>query len=142
MSKQGRKEPRRILYMVALTAIRSNPLISSIYLDRIEKGMEKMAAIGLCMHKILRIVYGMLKHNRAFDPEIDRKNREINSTRPQRVSKDKNRRHQDYDPNAPISRRQNLKRKEREQSHSDNNTKSGIIALVPVENLTYIGPCS
>jgi len=37
--------------------------------------MEKMAAIGLCMHKILRIIYGMLKHNRAFDPEIDWKNR-------------------------------------------------------------------
>jgi hypothetical protein len=38
--------------------------------------MEKMAAIGLCMHKTLRIIYGMLKHNMAFDPEIDRKNRE------------------------------------------------------------------
>lgn len=37
--------------------------------------MEKMAAIGLCMHKILRIIYGMLKHNRVFDPEIDWKNR-------------------------------------------------------------------
>ncbi len=65
MSKQGRKEPRKILFMVALTAIRSNPLIRNIYLGRIEKGMEKMAAIGLCMHKILRIIYGMLKARKA-----------------------------------------------------------------------------
>lgn len=76
MSKQGRKEPRRILFMVALSAIRSNPLIREIYQDHVQKGMEKMAAIGLCMHKILRIIYGMLKHNRAFDPKVDRKNRE------------------------------------------------------------------
>ena len=61
--------------MVTLTAIRSNPLVHSIYLEHTQKGMEKMAAIGLCMHKILRIIYGMLKHNRAFDPEIDWKNR-------------------------------------------------------------------
>lgn len=142
MSKKGRKEPRHILFMVALTAIRSNPLIRSIYLDRIQRGMEKMAAIGLCMHKILRIVYGMLKHKRAFDPEIDRKNREKDFQRPQRVPKDKNRRYQDFDSNAPISRRQNLRRKERKQSHSDNDTKSGIIAPVPTQNLTYIGPCS
>ena len=131
MSKQGRKEPRRILFMVALTAIRSNPLIREIYQDRVQKGMEKMAAIGLCMHKILRIIYGMLKHNRAFDPEVDRKNRKKMGKGHKKVRKDKNRRYQDFDPKAPISRRQKMKRKEWEQSHSDNNTKSGIIAPIP-----------
>jgi transposase len=54
---------------------RSNLLIRKIYQDHVQKGMEKMAAIGLCIHKILRIIYGILKHNRAFDPEVDRKNR-------------------------------------------------------------------
>jgi transposase len=132
MSKKGRKEPRRILFMVALSAIRSNPLIRSIYLDRIEQGMEKMAAIGLCMHKILRILYGMLKHNRAFDPEVDRKNRErMRRFRPT-AHKDKNRRYQDFDPKAPVSRRQNMRRRERKQSHSDHVTKSGIRASVPI----------
>jgi len=131
MSKKGRKEPRRILFMVALSAIRSNPLIRGIYLDRIKQGMQKMAAIGLCMHKILRILYGMLKHNQAFDPEVDRRNRErMDQFRPL-PHKDKNRRYQDFDPNAPVSRRQDIKRKERKQSHSDNITKRGIIAPVP-----------
>lgn len=131
MSKKGRKEPRRILFMVALSAIRSNPLIRSIYLDRIEQGMQKMAAIGLCMHKILRILYGMLKHNQAFDPEVDRRNRERLRRFSPIAHKNKNRRYQDFDPNAPVSRRQDIKRKERKQSHSDNITKRGIIAPVP-----------
>lgn len=68
MSKKGRREPLRILFMVALTAIRSNPPIKEIYLKHTEKGMEKMAAIGLCMHKILRIIYGMLKSNTPSSP--------------------------------------------------------------------------
>ncbi len=111
MSKQGRKEPRQILFMVALTAIRSNPLIREIYQDRVQEGMEKMAAIGLCMHKILRIIYGMLKHNTAFDPEVDRKNREKMAKSHKRVRQDKNRRYQDFDPKAPISRRQKMKKR-------------------------------
>lgn len=132
MSKQGRKEPRRILFMVAFSAIRFNPLIREIYQDRVQKGMEKMAAIGLCMHKILRIIYGMLKHNRAFDPEVDLKNREKMAKGQKKIHRDKNRRYQNFDPKAPISRRQKMKRKEWEQSHSDNITKSGIIAPIPV----------
>jgi hypothetical protein len=92
--------------------------------------MNRMAAVGLCMHKILRIIYGMLKHNKAFDPEIDRRNRQAGA-QPKKIScKDKNRRYQDFDPKAPISRRQNRKRKEREQSHSDNVTEDGIITPV------------
>ena len=131
MSKKGRKEPRQILFMVAMSAINTNPLIMDIYQVRVEKGMEKMAAIGLCMHKILRIIYGMLKHNQPFDPEIDRRNRERSAKRKKTIRMDKNRRFQVYDPKAPISRRQYMKRMERELSHSDNNTKSGINAPVP-----------
>ena len=132
MSKKGRKEPRKILFMVTLTAIRSNPLIRSIYLEHIQKGMEKMAAIGLCMHKTLRIIYGMLKHNMAFDPEIDRKNRGRRFQYKTRVQQDKTRRYLDFDSKAPISRRQTGKRKEQKQSHSDNLTRSGIIASAPL----------
>ena len=132
MSKKGRKEPRKILFMVTLTAIRSNPLIRGIYLEHIQKGMEKMAAIGLCMHKILRIIYGMLKHNMVFNPEIDWKNREKMYQSRISLNKNKTRRYQDFDAKAPISRRQNSKRKEQKQSHSDNNTNNGIIASAPL----------
>jgi hypothetical protein len=33
--------------------------------------MKHKAAMGVCKHKILRIVYGMLKNNTMFDPDID-----------------------------------------------------------------------
>jgi transposase len=131
MSKKGRKEPRRILFMVALSAIRSNPLIQTIYLEHIQKGMNKMAAIGVCMHKILRIIYGMLKNNMPFDPEINKKHRQKISQPKNHVCQDKNRRYQEYDLKAPVSRRQNRKRRERKQSHSDNITKSGSSSPLP-----------
>lgn len=129
MSKKGRKEPRHILYMVTLSAIQCNPLIEEIYEERLDKGMEKMAAIGYCMHKILRIVYGMLKHNKAFDPDIDRKNREREKKRKQSIRKNSKRSNQKFDPHAPVSRRQNKKRKEQEMSQSDNIAESGIFSL-------------
>jgi transposase len=131
MSKKGRKEPRKILFLVTMSAINTNPLIRSIYLERVEGGMEKMAAIGLCMHKTLRIIYGMLKNNQAFDPQIDLRNRERTSRGKQNSPVNKDRRYQDYDPIAPISRRQHMKRMERKQSHSDNSTKTGIEVPAP-----------
>ena len=132
MSKQGSKEVRHILFMVALNSIRSNPLIKSIYLEHTERGMSKMAALGLCMHKIIRIIYGMLKNNTPFDPEVDKKNREKKSQTRKKASKDKNRRYQEYDRKAPVSRRENKKRKERSKSQSDSTTKDGIVNPVPL----------
>ena len=126
MSKKGRTEPRQILFMVAMTAITKNPLISEIYQEHVRKGMKKMAAIGLCMHKILRVIYGMLKHNSPFDPEIDRKNRQKSIQKGQSRKENKIRRYQDYDPNAPISRRHKTKRMEQRQSQSDNGAEYGI----------------
>lgn len=134
MSKKGRKQPRQILFMVTLNAISSNPLIRDIYQQHTEKGMNKMAAIGLCMHKILRIIYGMLKHNEAFNPKTDRKNREKITSGTKKIRKDKTRRYQDFDSKAPVSKRQSRKRKQQSLSHSDNNTKDGIsdpVADVP-----------
>jgi transposase len=131
MSKEGRREPRQILFMVAMTAIKSNPLISEIYQERINKGMKPMAAIGLCMHKILRIIYGMLKNNTTFNPVIDHGNRKRSVQKKKPIKENKNRRYQDYDPNAPISRRQKVKRMEQEQSQSDNGAMSGILDPVP-----------
>ena len=136
MSKQGRKEPRQILYMIALSAIRCNPLIKAIYEKHQQLGKHNMAAMGICMHKILRILYGMLKHNKPFDPQIDISNRQ----RSTRIKNDKpiknvNRRFQDYDRKAPVTRRQQKKRLERERSHSVVDTTFGITAPVPLANI-------
>jgi transposase len=133
MSKKGRVVPRQILYMVAMVAIQCNPLIKETYLKHTEKGMKKKAALGVCMHKICRIIYGMLKHNKAFDADVDRANTEKHRQGKTTIRNDKRRRYQGFDAKAPISGRQNKKRKERKQSQSDNIADSGIIkASVPV----------
>ncbi|MEO8233306.1 MAG: IS110 family transposase [Ignavibacteriota bacterium] len=109
MSKKGRSEPRNILYNVALTAIRDNQRIREIYIRYLKKGMCKMAAIGAIMHKILRIVYGMLKNNEVYNPDKDRNNSELKTElKIKRI--DKTRRFKAYDSKAPISRRQTKKR--------------------------------
>ena len=136
MSKQGRSEPRRILYMVALSAIRCNPLIREIYEKYKRQGKHSRAAMGICMHKVLRILYGMLKHNQPFNPHVDLANR-LRSVPMQNDSAiDKtSRRLQDYDQAAPVSRRQRKKRLERERSHNVNDTKSGITAPAPLADI-------
>ena len=131
MSKQGRSEPRRILFMVAFNAIQTNPVIKPLYGRLLARNMPKMSAIGVCMHKILRIVYGVLKTGRAFDPEIDRRNREKEYHLERKPRRMKSRRYQDYDKSAPVSRRQARKRKEQEQSQSDIITEFGIETPVP-----------
>ena len=114
MSKKGRAVPRQILFMVARTAINSNPLIKEIYIQHLKRGKTKMAAIGVCMHKILRIIFGMLKNNTAFDPEIDKRNKNKIDTAKiiKHLPDTKKRRYQSLSEDAPISRRQTLKRKE------------------------------
>lgn len=119
MSKEGRKAPRAILYMVAMNAIVHNPLIREVYEHNLAKGKCKMDALGVCMHKILRIIYGMLKNQQAFNPEIDRKNRLNTTKKISTPTTNINRRFQQHDKKAPISKRQTKKRKEQEPSQSD-----------------------
>ena len=118
MSKKGRREPRRILFMVAMSAIKSNPMIRETYQKHTSNGMESMAALGLCMHKILRVIYGMLKNNTPFDPAIDKKNQERSKGKNPGAAKDKSRRYQKFDSNAPVSRRQKKKREEQVKSQN------------------------
>jgi transposase len=112
MSKKGRSEPRYILFNVALSAINSNDMIKQLYEDYQANGFCKMAALGIIMHKISRIIYGMLKNNTPYNPQIDQANRlrSKKSSEQKKVKKDQNRRFQNYDEDAPISNRQRKKR--------------------------------
>lgn len=130
MSKQGSKNMRKILYNIAFGATNYNPLISEVYQRKLSEGMSKMAAMGVCMHKILRIVYGMLKNKKAFDAEIDKRNanRSVNKQAEKNQQKNayivKSRRFQKYDDRAPISNRQTKKRKEQALSQCEITSQS------------------
>lgn len=70
MCKQGRAEPRAILFMASLSAVRVNPILRKTYADACAQGKSPKVAIGICMHKLLRIVYGILKSGLPFDAAI------------------------------------------------------------------------
>ena len=126
MSKKGRAEPRAILFMVTFSAMRYNPVIKATYANCLERGLSKMAAIGVCMHKILRIVYGMLKHHTPFDPSIDAVHQAKNSDQAggRKQDIDKRRRYQNFDEHAPVSRRQQHKRRTLRQTKEQQDLNS------------------
>ena len=113
MSKKGSPRVRAMLFLITLTAIRSNPVIAPLYKRLISQGRPKMDAIGVCMHKTLRILYGMLKNGTPFNPTVDEAHRKKPTTR--RSSNSRKRRFQHYDSSAPLSRRA---KKRRQQKHS------------------------
>lgn len=118
MSKKGRKEPRQILFNIARFSIARNPYIREIYAAHLNRGMPKMAALGAVMHKILRMVYGMLKNKTPYNPEVDRGNREKVIAEVKKEKQDLLRRFQAKSLDAPVSRRQSKKRKEQENSQT------------------------
>lgn len=116
MSKKGCKEVRHILFLASVSAIRVNPIIANLYQECLKKGMKKKVALGICMHKLLRIVFGMLSKNKQFDPEIDKRNQEQSISNKQKEKEKKeisvSRRFLEFSENAPISKRQDKKRKQ------------------------------
>lgn len=122
LSKQGRSTPRAVLYMAALSAIRCNPLLKALYARRRAEGMNHYGAMGVLMHKLLRIIYGVLKNQTGFDAAVDEKNqnrskekqaqREEWEKETKKIKQQRKHRYQEAAQDAPISRRAAQKRKE------------------------------
>lgn len=119
MSKKGRREPRLILFNIARTAINCNPLIKEVYKNNLQKGKSGLSAMGVVMHKILRIVYGMLKTNTPFNPDIDIRNTKRAAHKKSKVLILKSRRFQPFDSLAPVSKKQNKIREEQKTSQKE-----------------------
>jgi transposase len=69
MSKAGNKRLRRILWQCTIVAIRHNPTVKKLYEAKLAEGKRKMVAIGHCMNKLIRIIWGVLTYNESCDPE-------------------------------------------------------------------------
>jgi len=66
----GRSRVRRVLFMAALSAIRSNQRIKLFYEQLVAIGKEKMVALVACMHKILTILNAMIRKGEFWNPLI------------------------------------------------------------------------
>ena len=76
MSKKGRSDIRSVLFMSSLTAIRYSDLFKRIYANARAKGKNHFNAMGVVMHKLLRVVFGVLKHRLPFDVAKDADNQD------------------------------------------------------------------
>lgn len=107
MSKQGRPAMRAALFMCANSAILHDSHLKRIYANQRAMGKSHKQAIGVVMHKLLRIAWGMLKSSKPYDPAIDKANQERSKTtvkEMQSLETESKRRIQPFDEGAPISR--------------------------------------
>jgi transposase len=68
-TKIGKAAIRPVLFMAAMSALRSNPVLRA-FAERLRKnGKTPMQILVAAMHKLLTLVYGVLKTRRPFDPK-------------------------------------------------------------------------
>lgn len=124
MSKQGSGIVRRMTYLLAFRSLGQEPYLKSIYAKFRQKGMTHDGALGALMHKLLRIIYGMLKSGNNFDAGVDQLNqitpRANEETKEVKVpvKADPARRFQPQSQDAPLSNRQRRKRKKDQESQA------------------------
>ena len=69
ISRRGNARVRKALYMAAMSAMKSKAW--KPWLERRKaKGKEGKRLVMAVMDKILRIAFGMMRHDTDFDPEI------------------------------------------------------------------------
>ena len=73
ISKQGRTELRRCLYMPAVVASEHNPIVMDLKRRMLASGHVMMEVIVAAMNKLLHLVYGVLKSGKPFDPDYGTK---------------------------------------------------------------------
>lgn len=69
LCKIGNPHLRKAFYFPALNAIRRCPQIQAFRERLLEAGKTKMQVVGAVMHKLIRVVYGVLKSGQPFDPD-------------------------------------------------------------------------
>lgn len=67
LCKIGNARLRKAFYFPALTAIRYCPQIQLFRERLMAAGKNKMQVVGAVMHKLIRVVYGVLKSGQPFD---------------------------------------------------------------------------
>ena len=70
ISKRGNRHIRRILWIMANSVIRYNEVFKIYFIKKIDNGIPyKKAVISVC-HKLIRIIYSLIKNGSYFDPNL------------------------------------------------------------------------
>ncbi len=114
MSKQGCARMRAVLYLIAHNLVIHNTYFRALYAKYRAKGKKHSVVMGILMHKVLRVLWGMLKSGKEFSEDIDIKNQDNNkeiNDKPIELINSKSRRYQVLNLDAPVSRTNYKKRK-------------------------------
>jgi transposase len=68
LSKMGSKRGRRALYMPALVALRHNPVVQALGQRLKQRGRSGKYVVVAAMRKLLRLIFGVIKSGKPFDP--------------------------------------------------------------------------
>jgi transposase len=68
LSKKGQPQIRKLLYMPAVVAKNHNPIVRAFSLRLAAAGKVKMSIIGAVMHKLVHLMFGVIKTGKPFDP--------------------------------------------------------------------------
>ena len=80
VSKRGHAELRKALYMPGMVAMRFNRLVQDMAQRLKAKGMAPKAIIAAAMHKLVHLIYGVLKTRQPFDMHWASKTTEVIKT--------------------------------------------------------------
>jgi transposase len=70
ISRAGHAGLRHGLYMPAMVALRHNPLVSVFGIRLKANGLAPKAVIAACMHKLVLMIYGILRSGTPFNPNL------------------------------------------------------------------------
>jgi transposase len=73
MSRSGSSSIRAALYMPGMVASRYNPVLHQFALRLASNGMAKKAVIGAVMHKLVHLIYGVIRTGKPFDANYSSK---------------------------------------------------------------------
>lgn len=68
LSRMGSRRGRKALYLPAVVALKWNPIVRALGQRLENKGRSGKYIIVAAMRKLLRLIYGVVKHGRPFDP--------------------------------------------------------------------------
>lgn len=66
----GRAEVRRVLYLGAMSGVRTNPVLRAYYARLVAAGKPRKVALIACTHKLLTILNAMARDQRPWTPPV------------------------------------------------------------------------
>lgn len=71
ISKRGNRHLRRVIWLMATKVIQFNERFKQYYLKRVKDGLPYKKAVLATAHKLIRVMFAMLRNKTSFDPRMN-----------------------------------------------------------------------